>query len=269
LYNFSGDKIKLSKIKPIKIVVSVVLTALLLMSIVSLAFPAVKAQAQDSVTLFSAIGGSYANPDGSTQDPGTYNYTDGSTQTFTAVPGTGFLFSYWTIASAEGAYSSSDNPLSLTLNESAFAVQAYFAPEQPFPVLGATVTSSDAIVVVVGGVGGTVSPAPGTYALANAQALDLTATPDSGWTFSHWVIAGTPLSHGAYAFTDTPTNNPYNVNHGYGYTYSYQPVFSPVSTSTSTSPTVNEFSSATAIIIAIVLAIAAFGTFAYTKRAKK
>lgn len=246
------------------------LTVVLLMAIAGLAFPAVKAQATDTVTLDTSIGGSYANPDGSVQAAGTYSYTDGTTQTFTAVPGTGFVFSYWTIASAEGAYSDSDNPLSLTLNQSAYALQAYFAPESPYPSF-APVTSSDAIVVVIAGIGGTVSPAPGTYALANADQLDLTATPDSGWTFSHWVIGGVPSGspHGGYAFTDTPTNNPYTVSHGYGETYSYQPVFSPISTSTSTSPTVPEFSSVAAIIIAIVLAIAAFGTFAYTRRVKK
>ncbi len=36
-----------------------------------------------------------------------------------------------------------------------------------------------------------------------------------------------PMTHGAYAFTAVPTDNPYTVDHGYGNTYSYQPVFTP------------------------------------------
>ncbi len=75
-----------------------------------------------------------------------------------------------------------------------------------------------AIVVVLAVAGGTTSPAPGTYALADATALNLKATPASGWTFSHWVISGPNLSHGGYPYTATPTDNPYNVNHGYGNT---------------------------------------------------
>ena len=119
--------------------------------------------------------------------------------------------------------------------------------------------------MVLAGVGGTTSPAPGTYALANATSLDLTATPLSGWTFDHWVIGGYPLTHGTYSFTDTPTNNPYNVNHGYGYTYSYQPVFSPTST---TSTPVPEFSGVAAIVIALALVSIAFGTYAYRQKTK-
>ena len=74
--------------------------------------------------------------------------------------------------------------------------------------------------------------------------------------------------HGGYSFTATPTNNPYNVNHGYGNTYSYEAVFTPIST-TSPTPTINEFSSATAILMAAILVLVAFGTYVFTKRTKK
>ena len=77
------------------------------------------------------------------------------------------------------------------------------------------------------------------------------------------------MNHGAYSLTLTPTNNPYNVNHGYGNTYSYQPVFSPISTTATPTPTVNEFSTATTLIAVIALVAAAFGTYTYTKKAKK
>jgi hypothetical protein len=65
-------------------------------------------------------------------------------------------------------------------------VQANFQPV--LPDHGAqmpTNLETAAIVVVLGSAGGTVSPASGTYALANAKSLMLTATPSSGWVFSH------------------------------------------------------------------------------------
>ena len=249
--------------KPLKIVVFTLLTAALLMAVINLNVPTVKAQTQDTLNMITSIGGT-TDPAGGTST----NYTDGTTVTITATPGLGFLFLNWEIASAAGGSVDSDNPLSLTLNESAYDVQAVFQPVTYVTPASPATAATNAIVVVIAGVGGTTSPAPGTYSLANAASLDLTATPDSGFVFDHWVIAGTPMNgHGGYSFTDTPTNNPYNVNHGYGNTYSYEAVFSPVSTSSS--PTINEFSSATAILMAAILVLVAFGTYAFTKRTKK
>ncbi len=145
---------------------------------------------------------------------------------------------------AQALQSLTDNPATLTVTGGVtYAVQALFQPIQ-VPPSGIAVTnfSTAAIVVVLPATGGTTNPAAGTYALANATSLNLTATPASGWQFSHWVISGTPnLSHGGYPFTATPTDNPYNVNHGYGNTYSYQAVFIPTGT-TEPTPTVPELS---------------------------
>ena len=100
--------------------------------------------------------------------------------------------------------------------------------------------------------------------MVNAGSLNLTATANTNWKFDHWVISGAPLTtHGLYNYTLTPTDNPYNVNHGYGNTYSYQPVFSP------TGSAVSEFSSAAAVVMAVILVIVAFGAFAFNKRSKK
>ena len=261
--------------KTLKTVVFTLLTAALLIAVIGANTSIVKAQTTDTVEVLTTLGGS-TNP-----APGVYNYTDGTAVTFTATADNGFLFYQWVISTAASSYTDNvDNPLTLTLNATAagglnadgytYSVQATFSPEAFIGPAGTTInTATDAIVVVLAGVGGTVSPDPGTYALASASSFELTANPDSGWTFSHWVIGGTPLTHGTYSFTDTPTNNPYDVDHGYGNTYSYQPVFSPISSSTSPTPTINEFSTASAIILALVLVIVAFGTYAYTRRTKK
>jgi len=252
------------KARSFRIVVFTLLAAALLIAVVGSNVVIVKAVTTDTVDVLTSIGGSTSPANG------TYTYTNDTTQTFTATPvSDDFVFLEWTYSSVSGSFTSIDNPLSLTLNDSAYSVQAIFQPINILPATGTINMATDAIVVVLAGVGGTVSPPPGTYALASASSFYLTAKADSGWVFDHWVIAGTPLNHGVYSLTLTPTNNPYYVDHGYGNTYSYQPVFSPTSTTASPTPTINEFSSASAVILALIMVIVVFGTYAYSKRNKK
>ncbi|MGA3059531.1 MAG: hypothetical protein ABSD92_04085 [Candidatus Bathyarchaeia archaeon] len=249
--------------KALKVLVFALLTATLLMAVTS---SIVKAQTQDTIVIYNAVGG--------TTDPleGTTTAADGSSFTITATAGAGFVFDSWSVATASGGVTYIDNPLTLTLNGS-LGIQPVF---DPVTFVSPATTSetpaqlaTNAIVVLVAATGGTTSPPPGYYSMTDATNLNITAIPASGFTFDHWVIGGTPMNHGAYSFTDTPTNNPYNVNHGYGNTYYYQPVFDPISTATSPTPKVNEFSSALTIFLALALIATAFGTYAFTKRAKK
>lgn len=223
----------------------------------------VKAQAQGSITMLTSAGGTTDPAMGSTN-----NYPAGTAVTLTATAGTGFIFQEWDIVSASGGTVDLNNPTTLTVDSGAtYAVQPVFTPiQQAAPTVPVTNFATAAIVVVLAAVGGTTTPAAGTYALADATSLNLQANAASGFTFDHWVIGGEPMNHGAYSFTDTPTDNPYNVNHGYGNTYTYQPVFKP--TSSTTSPTVPEFSGAAAIIVALALVAVAFGTYAIKRKTK-
>ena len=73
--------------KTLKTVVFTLLTAALLIAVIGANTTIVKAQAQDSVYIYASAGGTVQGTDGSTLTGGqTYSYTDGSTQTFTAVP---------------------------------------------------------------------------------------------------------------------------------------------------------------------------------------
>jgi len=264
--------------KNLKIFALVLLTSALLLTAITPNLPGAKAQSNITVTVFTSVGGT-------TTPTGTNSYASGTNVALAATPGTGFYFSNWIVVTAAGSYDDYNNPTSITVTSSSgYAVQAVFdpiqavptiAPEQPetLPTLtpDTTVqpnTANDAIVVVVAGVGGSVSPAPGVYALANAASLQLTATASTGFTFSHWVIGGYPLSHGGYSFTDTPTQNPYDVEHGYGYTYSYQPVFNAVSPATSPTP-IPEFASAAVLITVMALIIVAFAAYGFVKKTKK
>jgi len=251
--------------KKIKFFALILLTSALLIATISPNIASVKAQTQATVNVVSSVGG--------TTDPtGSGNlYNDGATVNLAATPDDGYIFLYWTVSTNQYSIQLDTNPAPLIVSgDVTYSVDAVFSSLLPLPdQLMPTDLSNAAFVVVLAGVGGTTSPAPGAYAMANAVSLNLTAIPKTGFTFSHWVIGGTPLSHGGYSFTDTPTNNPYNVNHGYGYTYSYQPVFDAISPSTSPTPKVDEFSTVAAIILAMVLVIVAFGAYTFTKKAKK
>jgi hypothetical protein len=233
--------------------VLILLTSLLLLSALSCT---VKAQGNATVVVLDAIGG--------TVDPsGTNTYADGTPVTFTATPtDASFVFLNWIIVTDTESTTVDANPGTLTVSGGVtYVVQAVFQPIEPVPGRPpVTDLTNAAIVVVLVSGGGTTSPAPGRYALTNAEALMLTATPNSGWQFSHWIISGSSTNHGGAPVNLVPTDNPYNVNHGYGYTYNYQAVFTPVG-STEPTPvptpggTLGGMSNETWIIIGLVIVI--------------
>jgi hypothetical protein len=223
----------------------------------------VNAQSQATVNILASVGG--------TTDPvpGTTTYNDGTSVTFSATPDSNSVFINWVVSTDAGSNIATANPVTIpVVGGTTYNIQAIFSPLLAVPNAALpTNLATAAIVVVLASAGGTTNPVPGTYAMDNATSLMLTATPSSGWQFSHWVIYGPNLSHGGYPFTATPTDNPYNVNHGYGNTFSYQPVFIPTGT-TEPTPTVPEFSSVATIIIALVLVAIAFGTYTYRRKTK-
>ncbi len=249
----------------LKITVFTFLTALLLLGVAP-SISTVKAQGDVTVNIMSSVGGS------TTPAAGTQTYNSGSSQSFAATPDAGFYLAFWTVVDPSGNVTTyPDATITLTLAAGTYTMQAVFQAfntQIPAPAPSPNPASA-AVVVVLASVGGTTTPAPGVYTLANAASLNLKATPLSGWVFDHWVIGGYPLSHGAYSFTDTPTDNPYKVDHGYGYTYSYQPVFSLASsTSASPTPTIPEVPSAAliAVAIALIALLIGSGVYAYRKR---
>jgi hypothetical protein len=230
-----------------KILVLSLITALLLMAAVS--FTVVSAQGTATVTVQSAN-------EGTTDVTGTTTYPDGSSVTITATPNNGFVFSDFVVSPSDGSGDMLiyENPVTFTVKGGVtYTVVPVFIVPSPLP--GRTLPlnlNTAAIVIVLPSAGGSTIPAPGTYALEDATAFNLTAMPSNGWQFSHWTICGTNASHGAPVNWD-PTDNPYNVNHGYGDVYRYQAIFTPTSSSPSPSPTVPELSAL--VLVALLLAI--------------
>jgi len=103
--------------------------------------------------------------------------------------------------------------------------------------------------------GGTTDPAPGTYTYQDGEVEILTATPNDGYEFAHWIIEGgfptenniPPLIYPINPDTGEPfdiplppristrstyesmivTQNPLAIVCGYGYTFTYRAVFIP------------------------------------------
>ncbi len=247
--------------------------AMLLLSTSALTISNVQAQGDATVIVTDVTGGT-------TDISGTTTYPDGTSFSITATATDQYAFVDWIVSTDSGSSNYVDNPLTITLTGgTTYTILPEFQLLQAPP--GGNIPNqmaNAAIVVVLAGAGGTSSPAPGTYALADATNMQLTATPNSDWQFSHWTISGAPTTHGGYPVDFTPTDNPYTVGHGYGYTYYYQPVFTPVGSpepSSSASPTtpattVGGMSLETWIIIALVIVIIAmaigFAVFAARKK---
>ena len=237
--------------------------ATLLLSSSAVVFSSVQGQGNATVIVTAPSGGT-------TDVSGTNTYPDGTAFTITGTASDGYAFVSWTILTDTSSINSIDNPYTFTLNGgTTYTISADFELVQAPP--GGTLPTNmanAAIVVVLPGAGGTSSPAPGTYAMADASTMQLKATASSGWQFSHWTICGSSMTHGGAPLNYAPTDNPYTVGHGYGYTYYYQPIFtqvgSPGSTATPTPTTsapstVAGMSTDTWIIIALVIVIIVMG----------
>lgn len=120
--------------------------------------------------------------------------------------------------------------------------------------------SSDQVINILPSIGGTTTPAPGTYSQANGTTITMTAIANDGFAFHYWIASGSytagHLAQPQYIPNETdqvptvPSNiflptidslvfsiNPVTITCGYGYTYSYQAVFVPVNSTVPVVPT--------------------------------
>jgi hypothetical protein len=113
-------------------------------------------------------------------------------------------------------------------------------------------TGETANVVVASSLGGSTTPAPGSYVYAYAATIEIKATANSGYKFLYWIIKGAyapghnqpPINYpqnsedpefvpsfpAASQVVDNSlitSTNPLKIICGYGYTFVYQPVFVP------------------------------------------
>jgi uncharacterized repeat protein (TIGR02543 family) len=102
-----------------------------------------------------------------TKDPNQETYEYGAIVELTAVPDSGWTFSYWS-----GDLNSSNNPEDITIDENK-TVTAHFSQNEY--TLTINIIGEGAVIK---------DPNYATYPYGTI--VELTAVPDSGWTFSHW-----------------------------------------------------------------------------------
>ena len=267
--------------------------ALLVSTLLLAAFSAATAQTTDQavIVILPSAGGT------SDPAPGNYTYNSGDVFNMTAIADDGFQFSYWIISGAytpghtnagvgyitdpdTGAIIQLPTPISTSAIDSlvvtnsqlnitcgfgyTYNYQAVFAPTSGTPSTTpapqtSPATSNQQGVIILASIGGTTSPAPGSYMYDSSSPLTLMATPNQDFTFHYWIVSGsyTPghLSQPQYipGVTDqypiVPSNiyyptqdslvfaaNPATITCGYGYTYTYQAIFDPVNATTPTIP---------------------------------
>ena len=264
--------------KNLKVFALILLTSMLLLVAINPAMQSVKAATTtDTVTVFASVAGTTTPASNASGPYATYTYDNDTVQTFTATTSTGFQFLCWVIvaASPTGPTTSTTNPLSYTLTQS-IALQALFIPTSSTvtPTPTPTTTPSQYGVTVFTSTGGTTTPTGSsttapyvTYNYNSGSVQTFTATAGTDFKLLCWEIV---TANGGT--TSTSSSLSYTVSQDVAIQAFFIPTSSTVtlpSTSPTPTPTVPEFSSAAAIIIAAVLVIVAFGTYTFTKRAKK
>jgi len=118
-----------------------------------------------------------ATTTGGTTDPspGSYVYYEGETATVTAIPDAGYRFSHWIL----DGETRTENPINITMDRD-YSLTAYFEVVPP----------TEYTLTINTTVGGTTDPTPGTYTYPEGTSVNVTAIPDSGYVFDHWVLDG-------------------------------------------------------------------------------
>lgn len=132
---------------------------------------------QYTLTLSPVSGSGSYLVNGSTVAAGNYSYPANTVLSIQAVPASGWQLDHFEYDSTTGV----SNPLSLNMTTN-IMVKAVFVQQ----VVQYTLTMQAAT-------GGTTTPAPGNYQYDQGTVVPLTATPNSGYTFSGWYAGSTSL----------------------------------------------------------------------------
>ncbi len=256
----------MKNLKYSKFLALIVLVSVLLLAAVNLNIPSVKAQTTESVYVYTSCGGTISANGASLTGGSTYNYTSGASVTFTATPTSGCKLLYWEYASKSATGTSTNNPFVFTIPSIASAIQAMFIPTVNSSVASSSSQTGTAPFDVLISIGGTTTPAAAIYSnYTIGSVINFAATAGNGFKFMYWLV---PAATGNQVSILTSNTFAFKVTANACAVQAYfEPTTSNITLPTIT--TVNEFSSATAIITALVLVIVAFGTYAYSRKTKK
>ena len=263
---------KKTSTKNFKVLALILLTStLLILAASAVSIPNVKAATTTSLTVYNTLGGATtgavkANGTAMVQTSAGNALISGDTYQFTATPASGYQFLGWAYADASGSSGTASATFTKVISK-ACALEAIFVPTTN---MTATTSGSGASTLVLfGSAGGTTTPAVPPASIFTGTSISatigtpttFTETPGDGYTFLCWVVQCSQNNvYTSSTLKYTPTSSGAAI----------QAIFVP-SSSGITLPAipVNEFSSAITIITVMALVIVAFGTYAYTKKAKK
>ncbi|HML03684.1 MAG TPA: InlB B-repeat-containing protein [Candidatus Bathyarchaeia archaeon] len=140
------------------------------------------------LTIRAAANGS-TNP-----SAGNYTYSYGANVTITATPNSGYIFDFW--VGQNGNFMGYANPMMINID--------YNATLQPVFENASTATRT---LTINASSGGTTSPPPGNYTYPYMTNLAITAIPNSGYVFDHWV-----MNSGGNSGNQNPTQFTINWN---------------------------------------------------------
>ncbi len=117
----------------------------------------------------------WVNGNGTTDpEPGSHALPPGTEELIQAIPDPGWYLDHWA-----GAYNGTDDRFNLTVDSDMDLVATFLPIDQPPPTVYYTVT-------VTAEPGGTTSPVPQQYTLAEGEKITVEAIPDEGYEFLHW-----------------------------------------------------------------------------------
>jgi hypothetical protein len=124
--------------------------------------------AKRTLTINAATGGTTSPP------PGTYTYAYGANVTVTAIPNPGYIFDFW----KSGSWiMGNQNPNMLTMFQN-MTLQPLFE----------NASTAKRTLTLNAAIGGTTNPPPGNYTYPYGANVTVTAIPNSGYVFDHWVM---------------------------------------------------------------------------------
>jgi hypothetical protein len=106
---------------------------------------------------------------------GTYEYVEGTIVNVAPIPDNGYRFANWTL----DGQAITDNPINVTMNAD-HSLNAIFETLPPPP------PEKQYLTIVA--INGQTNPVAGTYELDKNSSLTVTATPNTGYTFKHWLV---------------------------------------------------------------------------------
>jgi hypothetical protein len=132
-------------------------------------------------------------PPGITTIPGEGWYDASATATLTAPAVTNYQFSYWDVDGTSRG--NGVNPIGVTMNAPHTATAHYTPQGQSYTL------------TIITTAGGTTSPTPGSYVYVVNSTVQVSALPNSGYTFNHWELDSVNVG------SATPYTVTMNMNH--------------------------------------------------------